>query len=109
MSYTNEKELGLKASIAEPEIEQQADKNLLVLEDEIDRNASGHHDQLRRHYGLLSICGLALTIDNAWVALGGSLTVSICMLSLLPHYSVLRCQNSPHQTVKTDIQMCNQQ
>jgi len=25
----------------------------------------------------MSICGLALTIDNAWVALGGSLTVSI--------------------------------
>jgi len=40
-------------------------------------NASGHRDQLQRHYGLLSICGLALTIDNAWVALGGSLTVSI--------------------------------
>ena len=41
-------------------------------------NASGHRDQLKRHYGLLSICGLALTIDNAWVALGGSITVSIC-------------------------------
>lgn len=40
-------------------------------------NASGHRDQLQRQYGLLSICGLALTIDNAWVALGGSLTVSI--------------------------------
>ena len=43
-------------------------------------NASGHRDQLKRHYGLLSICGLALTIDNAWVALGGSITVSICRL-----------------------------
>lgn len=40
-------------------------------------NASGHRDQLQRHYGLLSICGLALTIDNAWVALGGSIAVSI--------------------------------
>lgn len=40
-------------------------------------NASGHRDQLHRQYGLLSICGLALTIDNAWVALGGSLTISI--------------------------------
>ena len=47
-------------------------------------NASGHRDQLKRHYGLLSICGLALTIDNAWVALGGSLTVSICTSSLKP-------------------------
>ena len=44
-------------------------------------NASGHRDQLQRHYGLLSICGLALTIDNAWVALGGSIAVSVCMWS----------------------------
>jgi len=42
-------------------------------------NASGHKDQLARQYGLLSICGLALTIDNAWVALGGSLTISLRM------------------------------
>jgi hypothetical protein len=41
-------------------------------------NASGHVDQLNRQYGLLSICGLALTVDNAWVALGTSLSVSIC-------------------------------
>lgn len=40
-------------------------------------NASGHRDQLNRQYGLLSICGLALTIDNAWIALGGSIVVSI--------------------------------
>jgi len=43
-------------------------------------NASGHRDQLQRHYGLLSICGLALTIDNAWVALGGSIAVSMSMI-----------------------------
>ena len=42
-------------------------------------NASGHRDQLKRQYGLLSICGLALTIDSAWVALGGSIAVSIGM------------------------------
>lgn len=41
-------------------------------------NAAGYKDQLQRQYGLLSVCGLALTIDNAWVALGGSLSVSIC-------------------------------
>ena len=46
-------------------------------------NASGHPDQLKRHYGLLSICGLALTIDNAWVALGGSIAVSISPSSWL--------------------------
>ncbi len=44
-------------------------------------NASGHRDQLQRHYGLVSICGLALTIDNAWVALGGSIAVSISTIS----------------------------
>ena len=45
-------------------------------------NASGHPDQLKRHFGLLSICGLALTIDNAWVALGGSIAVSISQYAL---------------------------
>ena len=40
-------------------------------------NASGHRDQLKRHFGLWSICGLALTVDNAWVALAGSIAVSI--------------------------------
>ena len=40
-------------------------------------NASGHQDQLQRQYGLLSICGLALTIDNAWIAFGGSLSVAV--------------------------------
>jgi hypothetical protein len=47
-------------------------------------NASGHADQLQRQYGLLSILGLALTVDNAWVALGTSLAVSICTLRASP-------------------------
>lgn len=41
-------------------------------------NASGHPDQLDRQYGILSICGMALTVDNAWVAIGTSLNVAIC-------------------------------
>lgn len=41
-------------------------------------NASGHPDQLSRGYNFLSICGLALTVDNAWVALGTSLTLAVC-------------------------------
>lgn len=41
-------------------------------------NASGHRDQLSRQYGLLSICGMALTVDNAWVAIGTSLAISLC-------------------------------
>jgi len=41
-------------------------------------NASGHQDELDRHYGIWSLCGLALTIDNAWVALGGSIIIASC-------------------------------
>ncbi|KAI9654805.1 MAG: hypothetical protein M1821_005799 [Bathelium mastoideum] len=40
-------------------------------------NASGHKDQLQRQYGLLSICGLAISIDNAWVALGTTVSLAI--------------------------------
>jgi len=40
-------------------------------------NASGHPDQLNRQYGILSICGMALTVDNAWVAIGTSVNVAI--------------------------------
>ena len=57
------------------------DRKVSIVHGEEVVNASGHKDQLTRQYGLLSICGLALTIDNAWVALGGSLTVSICACS----------------------------
>jgi hypothetical protein len=45
-------------------------------------NASGHRDQLQRQYSIWSICGLALTIDNAWVALGGSVVVAVGMKPL---------------------------
>jgi choline transport protein len=40
-------------------------------------NASGHKDQLKRQYGVVALCALALNIDNAWVALGGSVTIAI--------------------------------
>lgn len=46
-------------------------------------NASGHEDELQRQYGLWSLCGLALTIDNAWVAFGGSIIVASCMSNTL--------------------------
>ena len=55
-------------------------RNSIIQRGEI-VNASGHRDQLQRQYGLISICGLALTIDNAWVALGGSIAVSISLCS----------------------------
>jgi choline transport protein len=57
-----------------------AEDVVIILDGQV-VNASGHRDQLQRQYGLLSICGLALTVDNAWVALGTSLAVSICTLA----------------------------
>ncbi|OCK85856.1 putative choline transport protein [Lepidopterella palustris CBS 459.81] len=50
---------------------------IVSFEEGVPVNASGHKDQLQRQYGLLGICGLALTIDNAWIALGGSISVAI--------------------------------
>jgi hypothetical protein len=44
-------------------------------------NASGHQDEFKRHFSIWSLCGLALTIDNAWVALGGSLYLAVCTLT----------------------------
>jgi hypothetical protein len=45
-------------------------------------NASGHQDELHRQYSIWSLCGLALTVDNAWIALGGSLYVAACKSNL---------------------------
>lgn len=45
-------------------------------------NASGHQDQLVRQYNIFHLAGLALTIDNAWIALGGSISISICTFVL---------------------------
>lgn len=40
-------------------------------------NAAGYEDQLKRQYGFWGIVGIALTVDNAWAALGSSISVSI--------------------------------
>lgn len=40
-------------------------------------NASGHPDKLQRNHSFLSICGLALIIDNAWTAMGGSISIAL--------------------------------
>jgi hypothetical protein len=45
-------------------------------------NASGYKDQLKRQYGIVGLAGIALTIDNAWVALGSSISVSISEFTL---------------------------
>jgi hypothetical protein len=54
------------------------EKNVEGVVDGLEVNASGHTDELQRQYSIWQLCGLALTIDNAWVALGGSLYVSVC-------------------------------
>jgi choline transport protein len=54
--------------------------NIVTVIEGEEVNASGHRDQLQRQYSIWSICGLALTIDNAWVALGGSIVVAVCMM-----------------------------
>jgi choline transport protein len=44
---------------------------------EQETNASGHKDQLKRQYGLFALCALAINIDIAWVAFGGSVALAI--------------------------------
>jgi hypothetical protein len=36
-------------------------------------NASGHKQELKRQFGLLSICAVGITTGNVWVALGGAI------------------------------------
>lgn len=78
-AYSSEEKAPTDEETLTPEVLKNAAnrRTSLVSKDGNVVNASGHRDQLQRHYGLLSICGLALTVDNAWVALGGSLYVSI--------------------------------
>lgn len=67
-------------------------------------NASGHQDQLRRQYSLLSICGLALTIDNAWVALGGSLTISLrTLLHVVIFWQLFNKINSQRRSTRRSV------
>ncbi|KAL1982354.1 hypothetical protein VTN96DRAFT_1385 [Rasamsonia emersonii] len=60
-----------------PELGGPAEEVVAAVEDGVAVNASGWKDQLSRQYGLLGLCGIALTVDNAWVALGSSISVSI--------------------------------
>ena len=36
-------------------------------------NVSGHQQELERNFGLVSICGLAVTAGSTWLGLGGSI------------------------------------
>lgn len=50
---------------------------LPAIDDNVDvgeiLNASGHKQELERHFGLLSICSTGITTGNVWAALGGSI------------------------------------
>ncbi|KAK5663525.1 hypothetical protein OQA88_3955 [Cercophora sp. LCS_1] len=52
-------------------------ETVAAVENGVVVNASGYRDQLKRQYGLLGLAGIAVTVDNAWVALGSSISVSI--------------------------------
>lgn len=43
-------------------------------------NASGHRQELERNFHLINICGLGITSGNTWLAVGGSIVSSICIL-----------------------------
>lgn len=44
-----------------------------VTAEEGEINASGHRQELHRNFGLLSICGVAITTGNTWVTVGGTI------------------------------------
>jgi hypothetical protein len=73
--------INVDEKVAEPEVEGRRLTVASVVEGH-EVNASGHPDQLQRQYSIWSICGLALTIDNAWVALGGSIVVAVGRTSI---------------------------
>lgn len=76
MADLDQEQIELGKKTAQQVFEQSRGTILSVVEGE-EVNASGYRDQLARQYGIWSICGLALTIDNAWIALGGSIAVAI--------------------------------
>lgn len=50
-------------------------------------NASGHKQELKRQFGLLSICAVGITTGNVWVALGGAI-VRYCLVLSAVHIEV---------------------
>ena len=40
-------------------------------------NASGHVQELRRQFSLVSLAGIGLTVGNVWPAVGGSILVAL--------------------------------
>jgi hypothetical protein len=78
------------------------DENVIAVENGTVINPSGYRDQLKRQYGLLGLAGIALTVDNAWIALGSSISVSIREFSPPPPPS-LSPSNPSSSTANTSI------
>jgi choline transport protein len=61
----------------QPELGGLTDEIVVGVEGGVQINAAGYRDQLKRQYNLVGLAGIALTVDNAWAALGSSISVSI--------------------------------
>ncbi|KAI3399798.1 hypothetical protein diail_5595 [Diaporthe ilicicola] len=77
MSLSDEHQPQKRGQYSPESGEQSGDETIAAIQDGTVINASGYKDQLRRQYGLVGLAGIALTVDNAWVALGSSISVSI--------------------------------
>ncbi|KAI0126580.1 amino acid/polyamine transporter I [Xylariales sp. AK1849] len=60
-----------------PELGGLEDDTVATVQSGVQINAAGYKDQLKRQYNLWALAGIALTVDNAWAALGSSISVSI--------------------------------
>lgn len=71
---------GANADLAmdkKPELGGLEDETVAAVEEGVQINAAGYRDQLKRQYNLVALAAVALTVDNAWAALGSSISVSI--------------------------------
>jgi choline transport protein len=68
-----------KTTVADkqPELGGLEGETIIAVEGGVQINAAGYRDQLKRQYNLVGLAGIALTVDNAWAALGSSISVSI--------------------------------
>ncbi|KAJ5788880.1 Helicase C-terminal [Penicillium psychrosexuale] len=74
INYSTEKEIG---HVPEKEIAPTPDYTHDGPVDGELVNASGHRQELERNFGLLSICAVAVTTGNTWIAQGGSVVVAL--------------------------------
>lgn len=58
-------------------------------------NASGHRQELERNFSLLSICAVAVTTGNTWIAQGGSVVTALSNGGLAGTIYELYAQHQP--------------